>query len=365
MTNASHRNINKANKISLKIGKGESTIEIYQDMAIADLDYLRRRRKMKIDPKILKEWVYSLIKAVAYLHANGFVHNDIKPSNVLLFKEGMNINLIMLKDEVIPQINFRDSYPKLTDFGLTRLILNAAEGISTNGLEVYTIGYRAPEVTEHKNYGFAADIWALGCTIYEIFYCEKLDVNDTMFETLASLENNLLNNLIKSMLKINPHERPNIFEVMADDFFLDFSTPLLIHSCKPSLSPPPLDLGDVEHISIGGAAEELIPQVVENKPLFPYEGIRYYYQGFNNGVLRNILLHYPEVHDIAVTIYQKCEQKGLCFAQNQTKTSLLVASIAWKILYAKYKCPFLKDYSLLGDELTLCIKLGNKFLLHL
>lgn len=89
--------------------------------------------------------MYELSLAVHHLHSSGFMHRDIKPTNILLD---------------------HSNRAKLADFGL-------AKGYSllpkrmTN--EVMTLSYRPPElVLCEERYTPAADIWSLGCTFYRL-----------------------------------------------------------------------------------------------------------------------------------------------------------------------------------------------------
>ncbi len=78
-------------------------------------------------------------------HARGLVHRDVKPSNVLL-------------DE--------NEHVYLADFGLSRRLADPgahAEG----GLSVGTPAYAAPEQIEGGNVDGRADVYSLGCLLYE------------------------------------------------------------------------------------------------------------------------------------------------------------------------------------------------------
>ena len=78
------------------------------------------------------------------LHAAGLVHRDVKPSNILVDDEGA-------------------SY--LTDFGVARS--EAATVLTKPGRVVGTLEYLAPEVIRGSPAGPAADVYSLGCVVYE------------------------------------------------------------------------------------------------------------------------------------------------------------------------------------------------------
>jgi serine/threonine protein kinase/WD40 repeat protein/Flp pilus assembly protein TadD len=86
-------------------------------------------------------------EALAYAHARGVVHHDIKPSNLLLDTAGV---------------------VWITDFGLAK---GDDEGLTHTGDVIGTVRYMAPE--RFRGEGDArADIYALGLTLYELLVLE-------------------------------------------------------------------------------------------------------------------------------------------------------------------------------------------------
>ena len=83
----------------------------------------------------------SILAGLEHLHANQLVHRDLKPDTVLL----------------------QSSVPRLTDFGLTR-VLNPT-GHTTN--MAGTPGYMAPEAFKGE-YSVASDLWAAGMLLHEL-----------------------------------------------------------------------------------------------------------------------------------------------------------------------------------------------------
>jgi serine/threonine protein kinase len=86
--------------------------------------------------------------ALAYLHKNGFSHNDIKPDNILIKykKEGRSVG-------------------KLADFGMTRSINSAGAGFT----KIY-----APEQRDQKEkdkiYNDKTDVYQFGLLLWHMFH---------------------------------------------------------------------------------------------------------------------------------------------------------------------------------------------------
>ncbi|GGS26438.1 MULTISPECIES: protein kinase domain-containing protein [Actinokineospora] len=85
-----------------------------------------------------------LADALAYVHAHGVVHRDMKPANVLLDRDGTCF---------------------LTDFGIARAMGSAR--LTSAGHCIGTAAYLAPEQLRGENVGPAADIYSLGLVLLE------------------------------------------------------------------------------------------------------------------------------------------------------------------------------------------------------
>ncbi|XP_012055453.1 PREDICTED: serine/threonine-protein kinase fused [Atta cephalotes] len=85
-----------------------------------------------------------LVSALYYLHSNRVMHRDLKPQNVLLEANGIT---------------------KLCDFGFARSMSTGTHVLtSIKGTPLYM----APELVEEYPYDHNADLWSLGCIVYEL-----------------------------------------------------------------------------------------------------------------------------------------------------------------------------------------------------
>ena len=85
--------------------------------------------------------------ALAFAHAQGVVHRDIKPDNILL--EG---------DRVL-----------VADFGVARAVSEVQEKLTATGMVVGTPTYMSPEqASGEREIDGRTDIFALGCVLYEL-----------------------------------------------------------------------------------------------------------------------------------------------------------------------------------------------------
>jgi eukaryotic-like serine/threonine-protein kinase len=91
----------------------------------------------------------ALCDALAHAHAQGVVHRDVKPSNVLV-PEG---------SPAATQL------AKLTDFGVARVI--GSDTLTRTGDVIGTAAYMAPEQAEGREAGAPADLYSLALVLYE------------------------------------------------------------------------------------------------------------------------------------------------------------------------------------------------------
>jgi eukaryotic-like serine/threonine-protein kinase len=104
--------------------------------------------------------IETLARAIYAAHAQGVIHRDIKPRNILI--EGSTKNLPPGADAPLP-------LPKIADFGLARAV-EGNNGLTQSGFVAGTPEYMAPEqaAAQHALMGPATDVYALGVVLYEL-----------------------------------------------------------------------------------------------------------------------------------------------------------------------------------------------------
>lgn len=143
--------------------------------------------------------------ALDHLHAQGLVHRDVKPGNIMLAPGGV---------------------AKLCDMGLARPMATGATVTETE-MVVGTPAYMAPEMAREGELVAASDIYALGLTLYQCLTGEVPLARTTAVDTLMARQRNRarpvralrpecprwLNRLLDRMLDPDPDLRPTAAEV--------------------------------------------------------------------------------------------------------------------------------------------------------
>eukprot|EP00933_Yihiella_yeosuensis_P028288 TRINITY_DN22104_c0_g1_i1.p1 TRINITY_DN22104_c0_g1~~TRINITY_DN22104_c0_g1_i1.p1 ORF type:complete len:635 (-),score=164.80 TRINITY_DN22104_c0_g1_i1:107-2011(-) len=123
----------------------------------------------------VRAYTKQLLIGVRHMHKFNIIHADLKPDNILISADN---NVV-----------------KLCDFGTAFETKDA--GISPYLMSRF---YRPAEVILGCEYGIAVDIWALACTLFEIFTGKTLlqgKTNNDMLKRIMDLKGKLPKNVIK------------------------------------------------------------------------------------------------------------------------------------------------------------------------
>jgi len=179
-----------------------------------------------------------LTNAIAYIRSERIRHKDLKPSNVLLSPDGLQV----------------------TDFGIST-DLSALTTTGSECIERGTAKYFAPEVAKYERSGRSADIFSLGCMFLEMAalcgggslqdlrrlrpaenfsFQANLHLRQQWFALLKSRQIHIQHLLceIEHMIDPDPQIRPTAGDLvkhlgLIEDFQTNSETPLHGHCCTP------------------------------------------------------------------------------------------------------------------------------------
>jgi len=123
----------------------------------------------RINPKRTVTIASQLCDALEAAHAQGIVHRDLKPSNIVILDDPPGRDLI-----------------KVLDFGLAKSLIQDSGSVVTNTDALLgTPLYMAPEQIEGKVSDQRADLYSLGCILYEMLTGKPPFVDNAVSVVLA------------------------------------------------------------------------------------------------------------------------------------------------------------------------------------
>jgi len=195
-----------------------------------------------IKEELVMKWAGQLLSAANYFHNINVLHRDIKLANIMMTKQ----------DDI-----------KLVDFGLARILDTQSFVAKTACGTPY---YISPELCKGDPYDNKADIWALGCVIYELFALQRpfsgpnlsAVVNKIMraepdMKPFAHVSNDG-KELVLAMLAKDHKQRPSAGQCLQQPYMLKYD-------------PSPSDTAVISPISAGagGAFQSTPCDLVDHK----------------------------------------------------------------------------------------------------
>lgn len=119
--------------------------------------------------------VCGVLSALEHAHANGVIHRDVKPANILI-NEGNKKSAEMIKVSDV----------KVTDFGLgragqitTNSIMQSGSLLSEEGNSISgTLAYMAPEQRDGEETDIRSDLYSIGIVLFEMICGERPSGSD-------------------------------------------------------------------------------------------------------------------------------------------------------------------------------------------
>ncbi|HEY5840708.1 MAG TPA: bifunctional serine/threonine-protein kinase/transporter substrate-binding domain-containing protein [Mycobacterium sp.] len=146
-------------------GYGEIDGRLYLDMRLIEglnLGTILAQRNQPLGPRLASVVVEQVASALDSAHANGLVHRDIKPTNILISDR---------------------EFVYLIDFGLART--TGESGLTTAGNTLGTLAYMAPERFNGGQSDTRSDIYALTCVLYECLTGTRPYPSDSLEQQIA------------------------------------------------------------------------------------------------------------------------------------------------------------------------------------
>eukprot|EP00049_Salpingoeca_infusionum_P018416 m.357147 g.357147 ORF g.357147 m.357147 type:complete len:457 (+) comp17726_c0_seq1:491-1861(+) len=174
----------------------------------------RKFRNQYFDEATIQLWMIQASDALNYLHQQGILHRDVKPANLFLAT---------------------DATLRLGDFGIARILDRNAVSPQerTTRTPVGTPMYFSPEMCHGKRYGQKADIWALGCVLYELASLRPAFMAHNMDGLTAKIKRGHhakflpshygagLRQLVAAMLSVDEAHRPTALDVLHSKYLGD------------------------------------------------------------------------------------------------------------------------------------------------
>jgi serine/threonine protein kinase len=169
-----------------------------------DLNVMTRTHPGAWPLEVALNLLVGIASGLAAAHAHGIVHRDVKPSNVLISRQGC---------------------PKLTDFGLA-LRDRAETRVTMHGRIVGTVGYMSPEQWASATVTSASDVFSLGLLAHRVLV-GALPLGESRGAEAATRQSiklppirasmphfpQSLGHLVDDMLAIDPSYRPSAHDV--------------------------------------------------------------------------------------------------------------------------------------------------------
>src|SRR5215471_14998603 len=175
----------------------------------------RVRRQGPLNPKLVVEIAIQIARALTAAAAQGLIHRDLKPGNIMLKTGAPGVTEVEVK---------------IIDFGLAKAVADVGEEMDiTHGEFVGTPNFASPEQFERGPVDVRSDVYSLGATLWfaltgktpfagrnidEIHRAQRLAALPTE-QLKAAHVPPPLRSLPKSMLAIEPAARPGVDDLAA------------------------------------------------------------------------------------------------------------------------------------------------------
>jgi glycogen synthase kinase 3 beta len=167
-----------------------------------------------------------MLRSIAYIHAIGICHRDIKPQNVLVDTSTHTL--------------------KMCDFGSAKQLVQGEPNVAY----ICSRYYRAPElIFGNTNYTTQIDVWSVGCVVAELMIGQPIFPGESGVDQLVEIIKVLGTPTKEQILSMNPEYKeykfPNIKPLAWEKVFrksnkdaIEFVAKLLVYD--PNIRPKPM-----------------------------------------------------------------------------------------------------------------------------
>ena len=216
------------NDAKKKGGKNATYLNLVMDYVPETLYRVLRyykKKDMDFPDPLGKIYAYQMFRSLAYIHALGIVHRDIKPQNILI--DTANHRLVMC------------------DLGSAKKIKKGEKSVAY----ICSRYYRAPElILGQDRYGAKIDVWSIGCVIAEMFLGEPIfpgtSSKDQMIKIMDLLGtptetevNAMCRNARVRLPSMKPSNFRKRFKRSTNPQVIDLLQKILVYDPKERISP--------------------------------------------------------------------------------------------------------------------------------
>ena len=154
-----------------------------------------RLRNGPMEVREVLEVATAVADALSEAHANGIIHRDIKPDNIILGTRG---------------------HPKVMDFGLAKLVQPSRETgaavtkLTAEGVAMGTVAYMSPEQATGKDTDARADVFSFGLILYEMLTREQAFSGDSDVDILYEI----IHHKPRPVSELNPNVPADLLSIV-------------------------------------------------------------------------------------------------------------------------------------------------------
>ena len=164
-----------------------------------------KEKGQQFPEELILNWFIQILLALRYIHRFNVIHRDLKASNIFLSSDGSL---------------------KIGDFGIAKILEEKFESAQT---VVGTPYYMSPEIFMGNQYSSKADVWSIGCILYELCTLEHIFKVTNLVQLLECIKSKTpnpipkiysldLQKLVTYILQKDQTKRPSIDEILSTKF---------------------------------------------------------------------------------------------------------------------------------------------------